>query len=57
VLVDRVARNGSETKAVVSYDGELLVAFLGLMAGGAKALAPFFPTVLEPSPWRTEVAS
>lgn len=57
LLVDGLDRNRSENKAVVVYDGELFVAFLVFMAGVAKALAPFFTTVLEPSPWRTEVSS
>ena len=57
LLVDGLDRNRSENKAVVFYDGELFVALLVFMAGVANALAPFFPTVLEPSPWRTEVSS
>ena len=57
LLVDRFDRNRSEHKAVVFYDGKLFVTFLVFMAGVANALAPFFTTVLEPSPWSTEVAS
>jgi len=57
LLVDGFNRNRSENKAVVFHDGELFVAFLVFMAGVANALAPFFTTVLEPSPWRTEVSS
>ena len=57
LLVDGFDRNRSENKAVVFYDGELFVAFLVFMAGVAKVLAPFFTTVLEPSPWSTEVSS
>ena len=57
LLVDGFDRNRSENKAVVCHDGELFVAFLLFMAGVANALPPFFTTVLEPSPWRTEVSS
>src|SRR5215475_2557782 len=57
LLVDGFDRNRAENKAVIFHDGELFVAFLVFMAGVANALAPFFTTVLEPSPWRTEVSS
>jgi hypothetical protein len=57
LLVAGVDRNRSENQAVVFYAGELFVALLVFMAGVANALAPFFTTVLEPSPWSTEVAS
>jgi len=57
LLVDGVDRQWSEHKAVVCYDGELCVAWLVLMAGVAKALAPFCTPVLEPSPWSTEGSS
>src|SRR5882762_2291609 len=57
LLVNGCDRNRSENTAGVVHDGELFVAFLGCMAGVANALPPFFTTVLEPSPWRTEVSS
>jgi hypothetical protein len=57
LLVAGFDRNRSENQAVVFYAGELFVALLVFMAGVANALAPFFTTVLEPSPWSTEVSS
>jgi hypothetical protein len=57
VLVDGFDRERTEDEAVVVTDGELFFPFLVFMTGGADAFAPFLTTVLEPSPWRTEVAS
>ena len=57
LLVDGFDRDRPEDKAVVVHHRELLVTFLVCMAGVAKAWAPFFTTVLEPSPCRTEVSS
>ena len=57
VLVDRFDRDRPKHKAVVVYDGHLFFAFLVFMAGVTNAVAPLFTTVLEPSPWSTEVSS
>jgi hypothetical protein len=57
VLVDRCDRDRPQHKAVVVYEGQRFFALLVCMAGVANTVAPFFPTVLAPSPWRTEVSS
>src|SRR5262245_21844690 len=57
VLVDGFDRHRSENKAAVCHAGERLVALLMFMAGVANAVPPFFPTVVEPSQWRTAVSS
>lgn len=50
LLIDRFNRDWPNDKAVVVYDGQFFVPFLVLMAGVANPKAPFFTTVLEPSP-------
>ena len=57
MLVDGCERDRTEDKAMVVNDRELFFPFLMFMTGVANAFAPFFTTVLEPSPWRTEVSS
>jgi hypothetical protein len=57
VLVARFDRDRSEHTAMIFHNGQLFVALLVFVAGVAKTWAPFFPTVLEPSPWRTAVSS
>ena len=59
-LVDRLqAIEGIQKglESMVFYDRQFFFTFLGLMTSIAEAEAPFFTTVLEPSPWRTEVSS
>jgi hypothetical protein len=57
VLVDGCDRDGTEDEAVIVNDRQLFVPFLLFRAGVADALAPFFTTVLEPAPGRTDVSS
>jgi hypothetical protein len=57
VVVDRFDRDRTEDEAVIVNDRQLFFPFLMFMAGVADALAPFLTTVLEPSPWRTDVSS
>jgi hypothetical protein len=57
VLVDGFDRDRTEDEAVVVNDRELFFPFLVFMTGVAEAFTPFFTTVLEPSPWRTDVSS
>jgi len=50
LLIDRFHGNRADHKAVVFHDGQFFVTFLVLMTGVTDAGAPFFTTVLEPSP-------
>ena len=57
MLVDGFDRNRPEDEAVIIDDRELFFALLVFMSRVAEVIAPVFTTVLEPSPWRTEVSS
>ena len=57
VLVDGFDRDRPEDEAVIIDDRELFFALLVFMSRVAGAFAPFFTTVLEPSPWRMDVSS
>jgi hypothetical protein len=56
-VIDGSHGDGSEHRAMVVDDGEDFLALLGLVAGIADAIAPFWATVLVPSPWSTLRAS
>ena len=55
--MDGLHGDRTDHETMVFYDREFFFTFLVLMTGIADAEAPFFTTVLEPSPWRTEVSS
>lgn len=57
VLVDGFDRDRPKDEAVIVDDRELFFAFLVFVSRVADVIAPFLTTVLEPSPWRTEVSS
>lgn len=57
VVIDGFNGEGANHQASVFHNGQGFVALLVLMAGVADAWAPFFTTVLEPSPWSTEMSS
>ena len=57
LLIDGLHGERTDHETMVVYDRQFFCPFLVLMTGIADAEAPFFTTVLEPSPWRTEVSS
>ena len=57
LLIDGLHGERTDHETMVFYDRQFFFTFLGLMTSIAEVEAPFFTTVLEPSPWRTEVSS
>jgi len=57
LLMDGLHGDRTDHETMVFDDRQFFVTFLVLMTGIADAKAPFFTTVLEPSPWKTEVSS
>src|SRR5215468_10770066 len=57
LLIDGLNGERTEHETMVFYDRQCFFTFLVLMTRIAEAEAHFFTTVLEPSPWRTEVSS
>ena len=57
LLLDGLHGERTDHATMVFYDRQFFFTFLVLMTRIAEAEAPFFTTVLEPSPWRTEVSS
>jgi hypothetical protein len=55
LLIDGLHGERTDHETLVVYDRQFFFTFLVLMTRIAEA--PFFTTVLEPSPWRTEVSS
>ena len=57
LLIDGLHGERTDHETMVFYDRQCFFTFLVLMTRIAEAEAPFFTTVLEPSPWSTEVSS
>ena len=57
LLVDGFDGDWTDDKTMVVHHGQFFFSFLVLMPGIPDAEAPFFTTVLEPSPCKTEVSS
>ena len=57
LLIDGLHGDRTDHKTMVVHDRQFFLPFLVLMPRVAETGAPFFTTVLEPSPWSTEVSS
>ncbi len=57
MVVDGLDGQGSQDEAMIVSDSELFFAFLVFVSAVAEARAPFFTTMLEPSPWIIETSS
>src|SRR5262249_31330124 len=57
LLIDGIHGETTDREPMVCYDRQFFSTFLVLMTSIAEAEAPFFTTVLEPSPWSAEVSS